>query len=97
MINAVSLLAIPFLLTMFPLVSIAGVQIAAERERTRYVASLMALVALGTAWVAILMTARWANCEYEFHAHRLVGLNCTAETAAAGNAANKYQQRRDTK
>ena len=46
------------LLTMFPLVSIAGVQIAAERERTRYVASLMALVALGTAWVAILMTAR---------------------------------------
>jgi hypothetical protein len=46
------------LLTMFPLVSLAGVQLAAERERTRYVASLMALVALGTAWVAIVMTAR---------------------------------------
>ena len=46
------------LLTMFPLVSLAAVQIAAERERTRYVASLMALVALGTAWVAIVMTAR---------------------------------------
>ena len=46
------------LLTMFPMVSLAGVQIAAERERTRYVASLMALVALGTAWVAIVMTAR---------------------------------------
>jgi hypothetical protein len=46
------------LLTMFPLVSLAAVQIAAERERTRYVASLMALVAVGTAWVAIAMTAR---------------------------------------
>ena len=46
------------LLTMFPLVSLAAVQMAAERERTRYVASLMALVALGTAWVAIVMTAR---------------------------------------
>jgi hypothetical protein len=46
------------LLTMFPLVSIAGVQMAAERERTRDVGSLMALVALGTGWVAILMTAR---------------------------------------
>ncbi len=46
------------LLAMFPLVSLAAVQIAAERERTRYVASLMALVALGTAWVAIVMTAR---------------------------------------
>ena len=46
------------LLTMFPLAALAGVQIAADRERTRYVASLMALVALGTAWVAIVMTAR---------------------------------------
>ena len=46
------------LLIMFPLVGLAGVQIAAERERTRHMASLMALVALGTAWVAIVMTAR---------------------------------------
>jgi hypothetical protein len=45
------------LLTMFPLVSLAAVQIAAERERTRYVAALFALVALGTAWVAIVLTA----------------------------------------
>lgn len=45
------------LLTMFPLVSLAAVQVAAERERTRYVAALFALVALGTAWVAIVLTA----------------------------------------
>jgi hypothetical protein len=46
------------LLTIFPLLSLAGVQVAAVRERTLYVASLFAIVACGTAWVAILMTAR---------------------------------------
>ena len=46
------------LLAMFPLLALAGVQLAADRERTRYVASLMALVAVGTAWLAIVMTAR---------------------------------------
>lgn len=46
------------LLTAFPLVALAGVQVAAERERTRYIASLFALTACGTAWVAIVMTAR---------------------------------------
>jgi hypothetical protein len=46
------------LLTAFPLASLAGVHIAAERERTRYVAGLFALVACGTAWFAIGMSAR---------------------------------------
>lgn len=46
------------LLTAFPLVALAGVQIAAEREQTRYVAGLFALVACGTAWFAIGMIPR---------------------------------------
>jgi hypothetical protein len=46
------------LLTLFPLVALAGVQVAALRERTLYVASLFALTACGTAWVAIVQTAR---------------------------------------
>lgn len=41
------------LLTAFPLAALAGVQIAAEREKTRYVAGLFALVACGTAWFAV--------------------------------------------
>lgn len=41
------------LLTAFPLMALAGVQVAAEREQTRYVAGLFALVACGTAWFAI--------------------------------------------
>lgn len=53
-------LALPAQITLlcaFPLASLAGVQLAAERERTRYVAALFALVACGTAWVAIVQTA----------------------------------------
>jgi hypothetical protein len=46
------------LLTAFPLAALAGVHVAAERERTRYVAGLFALVACGTAWFAIGMIAR---------------------------------------
>lgn len=46
------------LLTAFPLAALAGVQIAAERERTRYVAGLFALVACGTAWFAMAMIVR---------------------------------------
>jgi hypothetical protein len=46
------------LLTAFPLAALAGVHLAAERERTRYVAALFALVACGTAWFAIGMIAR---------------------------------------
>jgi hypothetical protein len=46
------------LLTLFPLLSLAGVQAAAWRERTLYISSLFALTACGTAWVAIVQTAR---------------------------------------
>jgi hypothetical protein len=49
------------LLTFFPLAALAGVQFAAERERTRYVAGLFALVALGTAWFAMGTIARLLN------------------------------------
>lgn len=31
--------------------------------------------------MAILMTARWANCEYEFQAHRLVGLKAGLQSS----------------
>ena len=46
------------LLTAFPLAALAGVHVAAEREQTRYVAGLFALVACGTAWFGIGMIAR---------------------------------------
>jgi hypothetical protein len=46
------------LLTAFPLAALAGVHVAAERERTRYVAGLFALVACGTAWFGTFMIAR---------------------------------------
>ena len=49
------------LLTFFPLAALAGVQFAAERERTRYVAGLFGLVALGTAWFAMATIARALN------------------------------------
>lgn len=41
------------LLAAFPLVALAGVEISARRERTLYVASLFALVAYGTFWLAV--------------------------------------------
>ena len=56
--GSLSLPAQVTLLCTFPLASLAGVQMAAERERTRYIAGLFALVACGTAWVAIVLTAR---------------------------------------
>jgi hypothetical protein len=56
--GSLSLPAQVTLLTACPLVSLAGVQMAAERERTRYVAGLFALVACGTAWFAIGMIPR---------------------------------------
>jgi hypothetical protein len=46
------------LLTMFPLAALAGVEIAARRERTRYFAAIFALVACATTWLALIMTAR---------------------------------------
>jgi hypothetical protein len=42
------------LLALFPLVALVGVEAAARRERTRYVSSLFAVVALGTCWLAIV-------------------------------------------
>jgi len=41
------------LLAAFPLMALAGVELAARRERTLYVASLFALVAYGTFWLAV--------------------------------------------
>lgn len=41
------------LLCAFPLVSLVGVELAAERERTLYVASIFAFVAYGTFWLAV--------------------------------------------
>src|SRR5690606_28393350 len=46
------------LLTLFPMAGLAGVEVAARRETTLYVAGLFALAACGTAWVAIWMLAR---------------------------------------
>ncbi len=46
------------LLIVFPLAALAGVDVAARRERTLYVSSLFALTACGTAWLAVAMTAR---------------------------------------
>jgi hypothetical protein len=46
------------LLAMFPLLALAGVEIAARRERTRYFAAIFALVACATTWLALVMTAR---------------------------------------
>ncbi len=41
------------LLAAFPLMALVGVELSARRERTLYVASLFALVAYGTFWLAI--------------------------------------------
>lgn len=40
------------LLTLFPLAALVGVELSARRERSLYVASLFALVAYGTFWLA---------------------------------------------
>lgn len=41
------------LLAAFPLLALVGVELSARRERTLYVASLFALVAYGTYWLAV--------------------------------------------
>jgi hypothetical protein len=41
------------LLAVFPILALGGVEFAARRERTLYVASLFALVAYGTFWLAV--------------------------------------------
>jgi hypothetical protein len=42
-----------FLLTLFPLMALVGMELSARRERTLYVASLFAMVAYGTFWLAV--------------------------------------------
>ena len=49
------------LLCAFPLIALVGVELAAERERTLYVASIFALVAYGTFWLAIFVLGRVLN------------------------------------
>lgn len=56
--GAVSMPAQVSLLALFPLIGLAGVEVAARREKTFYVAGLFALAACGTAWVAIWMLPR---------------------------------------
>lgn len=41
------------LLCAFPLMALVGVELSAQRERTLYVASIFALVAFGTYWLAV--------------------------------------------
>jgi hypothetical protein len=49
------------LLCAFPLIALGGVELAARRERTLYVASLFALVAYGTFWLAIVVLSDTLN------------------------------------
>ena len=49
------------LLCLFPLASLVGVELSARRERTLYVASLFALVAYGTFWLAIVVLSDLVN------------------------------------
>jgi hypothetical protein len=49
------------LLCAFPLMALAGVELAAQRERTLYIASIFALVAYGTYWLAIFVLSELLN------------------------------------
>jgi hypothetical protein len=49
------------LLCAFPLIALIGVELAAQRERTLYVASIFALAAYGTFWLAIFVLGRLLN------------------------------------
>ena len=49
------------LLCLFPLVSLVGVELSARRERTFYIASLFALVAYGTFWLAAVVLTELTN------------------------------------
>lgn len=46
------------LLTLFPLLAVAGVDLTARREPSLYIASIFAAAAYGTFWLAAVMTAR---------------------------------------
>ena len=49
------------LLCAFPLMALVGVELSARRERTLYVASLFALVAYGTFWLAVTVLSDTLN------------------------------------
>jgi hypothetical protein len=49
------------LLCAFPLMALVGVELAAQRERTLYIASIFALVANGTYWLAIFVLGEVLN------------------------------------
>ena len=49
------------LLCLFPLAALIGVELSARRERTLYVASLFALVAYGTFWLAVKVVGDLVN------------------------------------
>ena len=49
------------LLCVFPLAALIGVELAAQRERTLYVASIFAIVAFGTYWLAVAMLSVLLN------------------------------------
>jgi hypothetical protein len=49
------------LLCAFPLMSLVGVEFAARRERTLYIASVFALVAYGTYWLAVFVLSDLLN------------------------------------
>ena len=49
------------LLCAFPLMALVGVELSARRERTLYVASIFALAAVGTYWLAIIVLSGRLN------------------------------------
>ena len=49
------------LLCAFPLMALTGVELAAQRERTLYIASIFALVAFGTYWLAVFVLSELVN------------------------------------
>lgn len=49
------------LLCAFPLIALGGVELSARRERTLYVASIFALVAYGTYWLALVVLSDRLN------------------------------------
>jgi hypothetical protein len=49
------------LLGAFPLMALVGVELSAQRERTLYIASIFALVAFGTYWLAVFELSALVN------------------------------------
>jgi hypothetical protein len=49
------------LLCAFPLVALVGVELSAQRERTLYIASIFALAAYGTYWLAVFVLSEVLN------------------------------------